>query len=115
MESSSNALRDTNPTMRKRLRRGWETGDAKQAYITVALGWCLCGALAGEGVREPLVGRVSAVVAVVVGPAWRRGGIGLVVIFAERCGIVSGCVDIRLLEWRLVEVGSFIWQQIVLV
>lgn len=67
------------------------------------------------GFGEPRVGRVSAIVAVVVGPAWRRGGIGLVVVFAERCGIVGGCVDVCLLEWRLVEVGSFIWQQIVLV
>lgn len=64
---------------------------------------------------EPVVGLVSAVVAVVVGPAWRRGRIGLVVVLAECCGVVGGRVDVRLLEWRLVEVGSLIWQQVVLV
>lgn len=83
-------------------------------YVTMALGWCPCGAVA-RGFGEPVVGRVSAVVAVVVGPAWRRGGVWLVVVFAECCGIVGGGVDIRLLERRWVKVGSFIWQQVVLV
>lgn len=68
-----------------------------------------------EGFGEPVVGRVSAVVAVVVGPARRRGGIGLVVVFAERRGIVGGRVDVGLLERRWVEVGSLVWQQVVLI
>lgn len=61
------------------------------------------------------MGHVSAVVAVVVGPAGGRGRIGLVVIFSECCGVVGGRVDICLLELRLVDVGPFIWQQVVLV
>lgn len=84
------------------------------SYVAVVLWWCPFGAVAG-GFGEPVAGRVSAVVAVVVGPAWRRGGIGLVVVFAERCGVVGGRVDVGLLERRRVEVGSFIWQQVVLV
>lgn len=63
----------------------------------------------GTGLGEPLVGHVSAVVAVVVGPAGRRGRIGLVVIFSECSGVVGGCVDVCLLELRLVDVGPFIW------
>lgn len=67
------------------------------------------------GVGGPTVKHVSAVVAVVVGPARRRGGVGLVVELSERRGIVGGGVDVGLLERRWVEVGSFVWQQIVLV
>lgn len=99
-------------------RGTWQSSEnfssCRFSYVTMALGWCLCGAVAG-GFGEPVVGRVSAVVAVVVGPAWRRGGVWLVVVFAERCGIVGGGVDVRLLERRWVKVGSFIWQQVVLV
>lgn len=58
---------------------------------------------------------VSAVVGVVVGPARRRRGIGLVVVLAERRGVVGGGVDVGLLQRRLVEVGSFVWQQVVFV
>lgn len=58
---------------------------------------------------------VSAVVAVVIGPTGRRGGVGLVVVFAERCGVVGGGVDISLLEGSGIEIGAFIWQQVVLV
>lgn len=81
------------------------------SYVTMAAGR---HPLAG-GFREPVVRLVSAVVVLVVGPAWRRGGVGLVVVFAECCGIVGGGVDVCLLQRRWVEVGSFIWQQVVLV
>lgn len=60
-------------------------------------------------------GRVSAVVAVVVGPARRGGGVGLVVVLAERRGVVGGGVDVCLLERRLVDVGPLVRQQVVLV
>lgn len=77
--------------------------------------WRRGGGEGGGGLESRSRGRVSAVVAVVVGPARRRGGVGLVVVFAQRCGIVGGRVDVGLLERRRVEVGSFIWQQVVLV
>lgn len=60
-------------------------------------------------------GCVSAVVAVVVGPARRGGGVGLVVVLAERGGIVGGGVDVCLLQRRLVDVGPLVGQQVVLV
>lgn len=60
-------------------------------------------------------GRVSAVVAVVVGPAGRGGGVGLVVVLAQRCGVVGGGVDVGLLQRRLVDVGPLVWKQVVLV
>lgn len=60
-------------------------------------------------------GRVSAVVAVVVGPARRGGGVGLVVVLAERGGIVGGGVDVGLLQRRLVDVGPLVREQVVLV
>lgn len=61
------------------------------------------------------MGCVSAVVTVVVGSARRRGGVWLVVELSERRGIVGGGVDVGLLEGRRVQVGSFIWKQVVLV
>lgn len=67
------------------------------------------------GFGQPLEKPVSAVVGVVVGPARRRRGIGLVVVLAERRGVVGGGVDVGLLQRRLVEVGSFVWQQVVFV
>lgn len=82
-------------------------------YVTVYRGGVRLGqwrdGTGEEGERRASCGLVSAVVAVVVGPAWRGGGIGLVVIFPERCGIVGGRVDVCLLERRWVEVRSFIW------
>ena len=51
---------------------------------------------------------VSAVVAVVVGSARRGGGVGLVVVLAERRGVVGGGVDVGLLERRLVDVGPLV-------
>lgn len=55
-------------------RRTWPSSEirfssCRFSYVTVALGWCLFGAVAG-GFREQVVGCISAVVAVVVGPAW---------------------------------------------
>lgn len=74
------------------------------------------GVLAGEaGPRGPVAGCVSAVVAVVVGPARRGGGVGLVVVLAERRGVVGGRVDVCLLQRRLVDVGPLVGQQVVLV
>lgn len=67
-----------------------------------------------RGLESRLWG-VSAVVAVVICPAWRRGRVGLVVIFAKRCWIVGGGVDVCLLKWSWIEIGPFIWQQVVLV
>lgn len=61
------------------------------------------------------LGRASAIVSVIVGPARRRGRVGLVVEFAERRGVVGGGVDVRLLERRRVEIGSFIRQQVVFI
>lgn len=60
-------------------------------------------------------GRVSAVVAIVIGPAGRGGRVGLVVILAQRCGVVGGGVDVCLLERRWVEVRPLVWQKVVLV
>lgn len=69
-----------------------------------------------RGEAEPwLGGRVSAVVAVVVGPARRGGGVGLVVVLAQRGGIVGGGVDVGLLQRRLVDVGPLVGKQVVLV
>lgn len=68
---------------------------------------------AGSG--ELWAGRVSAVVAVVVGPARRGGGVGLVVVLAERGGIIGGRVDVGLLQRRLVDVGPLVGEQVVLV
>lgn len=63
----------------------------------------------GRGGLESLYwGRVSAVVAVVVGPARRGGGVGLVVVLAERRGVVGGGVDVSLLQRRLVDVGPLV-------
>lgn len=67
------------------------------------------------GLGQPLEKPVSAVVGVVVGPARRRRGIGLVVVLAERRWVVGGGVDVGLLQRRLVEVGSFVRQQVVFV
>lgn len=67
----------------------------------------------GFGVRAG--GRVSAVVTVVVGPAWRGGRVGLVVELPERRGVVGGGVDVGLLELSREEVRSLIGQQVVLV
>lgn len=51
----------------------------------------------------------------VVGPARRRRGVGLVVVLAERRRVVGGGVDVGLLQRRLVEVGPLVGQQVVFV
>lgn len=94
----------------------WENSSSYWfSYVTMASGegGSIWGN--GRGVGEPVVGRFSAVVAVVIRPAWWRGRVGLVVIFAERCGIVGGGVDVCLLKRSWIEIGPFIWQQVVLV
>lgn len=48
------------------------------------------------------------IVAVVVGPAGGGRGVGLVVEFPERCGVVGRGVHIRLLQGRGVEVGALV-------
>lgn len=68
--------------------------------------------LGGRG-RGPWGGAVSAVV---IGPAGGRGGVRpVVVIFAQRCGVVGGSVNISLLQGRWVEVRPLIWEQVILV
>lgn len=66
--------------------------------------WQWGSVLLGQGNKEMSVGCVSAVVTVVVGSAWRRGGVWLVVELSKRCGIVGGGVDVSLLEGRRVQV-----------
>lgn len=73
------------------------------------------GAGSGSVGAEPLEKRVSAVVGVVVGPARRRRGVGLVVVLAESRRVVGGGVDVGLLQRRLVEVGPLVGQQVVFV
>lgn len=55
-----------------------------------------------------VVGIAIGVVAVVVGPAGRWRGVGLVVEFPECCGVVGCGVNICLLQGRGVEVGALI-------
>lgn len=78
-------------------RRGWWWGGKRRGQESH--GW----------------GRVSAVVAVVVGPARRGRGVGLVVVLAQRGGVVGGGVDVGLLQRRLVDVGPLVRKQVVLV
>lgn len=56
---------------------------------------------------EHMVGVVSAGVVVSAGGG---GGVRSIVIFSQRCGVIGGGVDIRLLDLWREEVGSFIWQ-----
>ena len=73
--------------------------------------WVVCwGWTGGLG-----CGCVSAVVAVVIGPAGGGGGVRPVVVFPQGCGVVGGGVHVGLLKRRWIEVGPLVWQEIVLV
>lgn len=119
MESSRNALEDTK---RPRGREQGSEDDEQRnpAELSVHVGsvlspWHRGGVRRQGGLAGTAAGRVSAVVVLVVGPARRRGRVGLVVVLAERRGVVGGGVDVGLLQRRRVEVGPFIWQKVVFV
>lgn len=123
MESSKKTLKNKREEARKQrqgamvIRGTWPSSEkhfssCRFSYVTMALGG---GVRLGQRGGEPDLGRVSAIVSVVVGPARWWGWVGLVVKFAERCGIVGGGVDVCLLERCWVEIGSFIWQQVVFI